>query len=71
MKKKSFALGYSYILESWIGWLMYGTLISGGLSTMVNYYSAETGVATGSLFSTNTMAGFVGVAATFVCMELV
>lgn len=70
-QKKSFALGYSYIVESFVGWLMYGTLVSGGMSTIIAYFSQKTNIATTSLLSCNTIAGFVGVAGSFICMEVV
>ncbi len=66
-KKKSFALGYSYVFESWLSWLFYGLLISTGLSTFVLNFSGVSGVPTSTLYSVNTIGGFISVIGCFVC----
>ena len=66
-KKKSFALGYSYVFESWLSWLFYGLLISTGLSTFVLNFSGVSGVPTSTLYSVNTIGGFINVIGCFVC----
>ena len=50
-QKKSFALGYSYIVETFIGWLFYGLLIASGISTIIMSFSQATGIASTTLFS--------------------
>lgn len=65
--KKSFALGYSYILESFLSWFFYGIIVASGLSTIVMNFSNNTGVPTPSIYSVNTIGGYVSVIGVFVC----
>ena len=70
-QKKSFALGYSYIVETFIGWLFYGFLIAAGISTLIMFYSNNTGLATTTLFSVNTIGGYISVLGVFGCSYLI
>lgn len=66
-KKRSFALGYSYVLESFLSWFFYGLLIASGLSTIIANFSGMTGIPTASLYSINTIGGYISVAGAFLC----
>ena len=70
-EKKSFALGYSYIIEAFIGWLFYGFLIAAGISTIIMSFSANTGIETARLFSLNTIGGYISVLGVFGCSYLI
>ena len=67
MAKKSFALGYSYIVETFIGWLFYGFLVAAGISTIIMYFSNNTGIPTSTLYSVNTIGGYISVIGVFGC----
>ena len=70
-QKKSFALGYSYIVETFIGWLFYGLLIASGISTIIMSFSQTTGIASTTLFSVNTIGGYISVIGVFGCSYLI
>lgn len=70
-KKKSFALGYSYIAETFIGWLFYGFLVAAGISTIIMYFANNTGIPTATLYSVNTIGGYISVIGVFGCSYLI
>ena len=66
-KQKSFALGYSYILESFLSWFFYGIIVASGLSTIVANFSNSTGIAAPTIYGVNTIGGYISVVGVFVC----
>ena len=68
--KKSFALGYSYVLESFLSWFFYGLLVASGLSTIIMNFSTKTGIPVASIYSVNTIGGYLSVVGVFVCSAI-
>ena len=66
MKNKSFLRGYSMVLQSFLMYWIYGTLIGGGLSVIVGQYCGMTGLNTNIVTSVNTIGGFISVAMTYI-----
>lgn len=56
--KKSFALGYSYILHSMISYWLYAAAASTGLNTIVPLFAAKNGLDKNAVLSTNTVGAF-------------
>jgi len=67
VSKKSFALGYSYVFSGFLSWLFYGAFISAGISTIILFYSKNTGIAASQLFAFNSIGGYLSVAGAFIC----
>ncbi len=57
-KKKSFALGYSYIFHSMISYWLFAAAASTGLNIIVPQFAAKTGIEQTSVLSANTVGAF-------------
>ncbi len=70
-KKKSFALGYSYVGLSFIFYVTMTVFTATGLSTLINFLCAKTGMDAGTLTSFNTIGALVGVIFVFFSAQLI
>lgn len=70
-KRKSFALGYSYVGFSFLLYLIMTVFTSTGLSTLISLLCAKTGMEPGTLTSFNTIGALIGVAFVFISAQLI
>lgn len=70
-KKKSFALGYSYILHSLLSYLLYAATAVTGLNIIVPMFSSIHGVNQGDVLSANTVGAFLSAFAVLLLGKLI
>ncbi len=70
-QKKSFALGYSYILHSMISYWLYAAAASTGLNTIVPLFAAKNGVDQAAVLSANTVGAFFACIAVLLLGKLI
>lgn len=66
-QKKSFALGYSYVGLGFTLYIICTIFTSTGLSTLINFLCAKTGMEAGTLTSFNTIGALIGTV--FICIS--
>ncbi len=70
-KRKNFALGYSYVGLGFTLYIICTIFTSTGLSTLIKFLCAKTGMEAGLLTSFNTIGALIGTVFVYVCARLV